>query len=645
MLRLFVPLLLIVTALAASIALDHAPPRADLTFVNRSEVFTLDPQRMSWLQDFRIAYCLYEGLVRWDNRDFSIQPAAAASHEISDDGLVYTFHLRPDARWSNGDPVTAHDFTFTWMRALLPETAADYTGMFFAIEGGEAFFNWRRNQLAAFSSNPATTPESLWEQTEQRFRDTVGLRALDDHTLQVTLARPVPYFLDLLAFPVFYPVHRPTVEGWPRDDSTRVALRQRGWHAMPQPPWPQRRWASLDPDSGGLHQRHDWTKPGYIACNGPYLLADWRYKRGLRLARNPHYHSPQIARSESIASVSIDEPNTAVLAFETGGIDWLSDVSVDYQADMLAQRERYLKNHKPSIDAMLAQEVSLDESLAASPPPSADERRNIHVFPTFGTEFFSFNCRPVLHDGRANVFADARIRRAFVLSADREVLVRDVTRLHEPVASTIIPVNSIPNYPSPRGLGHDPELARAELASAGWSDRDGDGLVENQAGELFPIVDVLYASNNPRYQNLALALRDTWQRELGVRVELRGKESKFAKEDLIHGNFMIGRGNWFGDYGDPTTFLDIFRTSDGNNDRGYSNPRVDGLLDQAAAERDPARRMAILSECERFLFQEEVPMFITCQMVQLYMYEPGKLTGLTTHPRLVQYLWQMQVNK
>jgi oligopeptide transport system substrate-binding protein len=135
-----------------------------------------------------------------------------------------------------------------------------------------------------------------------------------------------------------------------------------------------------------------------------------------------------------------------------------------------------------------------------------------------------------------------------------------------------------------------------------------------------------------------------WQRELGVRVELRGKENKFFKEDLINGNFMIGRGGWYGDYGDPTTYLDMCRTGDGNNDRGYSNPAVDDLLEQASREPDPRRRLELLAECERIIVEQDVPLLPLCQYVQVYMYEPGRLTGLSKHPRLIQYLWQMKVH-
>ncbi len=132
--KLLAPLVALVGALATAIWLDDTPPKADLVFANVSEVFTLDPQRMTWMQDLRMAYCLYEGLVRWNNDDFSIEAAAATSWTISDDRRTYRFGLRPDARWSNGDPVTAHDFVYSWKRAILPDTAAQYSSLFMLID-------------------------------------------------------------------------------------------------------------------------------------------------------------------------------------------------------------------------------------------------------------------------------------------------------------------------------------------------------------------------------------------------------------------------------------------------------------------------------------------------------------------------------
>ncbi len=176
------------------------------------------------------------------------------------------------------------------------------------------------------------------------------------------------------------------------------------------------------------------------------------------------------------------------------------------------------------------------------------------------------------------------------------------------------------------------------VASAGWSDRNDDGIVENAQGESFPTVDILYSTASPRYQNLALAMRDMFKRELRVAAECRGKDSKLYKEDLKKGNFMIARGGWYGDYGDPTTWLDLQKSGNGNNDRGYSNPKLDAMLEDAARTSDAAERLKKLAACEQWLFTEEMPLIPLCTYVTVYMYDPSRITGMSEHPRLEQDL-------
>ncbi len=122
-----VALLAVILAIYGSADTDG---RADLTLVSGNRINTLDPQQMSWTADIRICTNAWEGLTRHDPD--TLQPIAGVARmppEISADRMHYTFHLRPDARWSNGDPVTAHDFVRGWRRAIEPGTAADYAGV------------------------------------------------------------------------------------------------------------------------------------------------------------------------------------------------------------------------------------------------------------------------------------------------------------------------------------------------------------------------------------------------------------------------------------------------------------------------------------------------------------------------------------
>ena len=626
--RLLVPLGLLIALVIGFTALDKPQPPADLTFVNRGEVMTIDPQRMSWLQDFRMGDALYEGLVQYDIYDFSIEPGVAERWEVSSDGLTYTFHLRGNAKWSNGAPVTAQDYIYSWERGMIPDTAADYQTMFAKIKGGQAIYDFRNQQLADYTANRAkfatraeqmAEVQRMREELQKKLDEIVGLSAPDERTLVVTLERPTPYMLDLFAFGSFAPVYKPLIE----------------------------QFVSLNPESGMLVQEHGWTKPGHIICNGPYVLTVWRYKRDMRLEKNPHYWNKDNVPSQSVTSLSIEDANTATLAFETGTLDWLSDVQAPYRADMLAEARKYRERVAPRLKELSAQGVSVDEALATvqrEDPPREGERNNIHALPAFGTLFYNFNCQEKLNSGAPNPFFSAGVRRAFVLAIDKQALVDSVTRMGQPVADVFIPPGSIVGFTGSPGIHYDPERALKELAEAGWAGRTADGRPANAAGEAFPEVEILFPSG-AEHRPIAEALANMWEQRLGVRTSLQEQETKVQRENMKRKNYMIARANWFGDYGDPTTFLDLSRTGDGNNDRGYSNPTFDGLLQQADVEVDAEKRMRLLEEADRIIVEEDVPFLLLYHQVSLYMYDPAKVHGLSRHPRLTQFLSQIKVTR
>lgn len=609
MAKLLLPLLLLAFMVAALVISDRPQPPADFVFVNRGDVTTLDLQRMSWMQDIRVAYALFEGLVKSDvfTQGYDPVPGVAERWDVSPDGLTYTFHLRADAKWSNGEPVTAGDFVYSWRRALLPDTASDYSGLFQNIAGSLEFWAWREKALADYTpgEDGRASAKALWTQTERKFDEMVGLKAPDDRTLVVTLAQRVPYWLDLCGFAVFYPVYPPLV----------------------------RRYETLSPETGRLECEHGWTKPPLLVTNGAFKLTVWRFKRDMRLEKNEHYWDRANVAIDSVLMPSINDGNAAVLAFKTGTVDWISDVTPEYKGDIFRQKLEYYEEHKAEYEALKAQGLDQFEIDRRLPP---DPRKNIHAIPTFGTYWWNFNCLEKLPDGRPNPLHDARVRRALAMVVDKESIVKNVKRCGEPVARTLLPPGSIGGYTPPKGLacisdfespGERAEWvakARALLTEAGYPDPSR-----------MPTIELLF-NKDSGHDLVAQVIARNWEEHLGVPVVLAQKEIKVFKDDLKNQNFMTSRAGWYGDYGDPTTFLDLSRSTDGNNDRKYNNPKYDALLDQAKVEPDPAKRLAILEECERIIMDDDLPMIPLYHYVTLYMFDPHEFTGLNPHPRLDQ---------
>ena len=235
-------------------------PRADLVICNGAEPQTLDPPLVSGQLEGRICAALYEGLTRRDARGKSV-PGAAESWTVSPDGRTYTFTLRPDLKWSNGDPVTAEDFRYSWLRALDPATGSPYAEILFFISGAEDF------QAAR---GPA---------------ESVEIGAPDARTLVVRLKNPVPFFPSLISFTTYLPVHRATVEKY----------------------------------------GDRWTRPEHWVGNGPYTLRAWRVNDRVSLQKNPYYHSAQRVRLDRIDALAVTRASTAFNLYSSGQADVLLD--------------------------------------------------------------------------------------------------------------------------------------------------------------------------------------------------------------------------------------------------------------------------------------------------------------------------------
>jgi oligopeptide transport system substrate-binding protein len=240
----------------------RSEPRADLVILNGAEPESLDPAIITGQADIRVVLSLFEGLTRFDPVTGKGVAGLAERWDISADGRVYTFHLRANAVWSTGEPITAQDVVYSWLRALNPYTASDYAGELFFLENAE-------------------------EYNGGKIKDTslVGVRSLDDKTLRVNLKGPCAFFLDLCALQTLAIVPRKSIEA----------------HGD--------RWIMKRP----------------LPVSGAYLLEDWRIHDKIRLRKNPRYWDAVHTRNEIVDILPVESATIALNLYETGQADIIWD--------------------------------------------------------------------------------------------------------------------------------------------------------------------------------------------------------------------------------------------------------------------------------------------------------------------------------
>ena len=239
---------------------------------NGTEPASLDPHIATGVPEHHIMSSVMEGLVLKDRKSLEPRPGVAESWTISDDGRVYTFKLRDDARWSNGDPHIANDYVWSWWRALQPALGNQYAYMLFPIKNAKRYYD---------------------RETED-FGD-VGVKALDQRTLQVTLTNPTPYFLQLLDHYSLFPVHQATIEKFGNAD-------QRGTR---------------------------WSYEGNLVSNGPFKLDEWKINRHITVTRNLHYWDNDNVALNGIVFKPVENTVTEERMFRAGQLHVTSSVPAD----------------------------------------------------------------------------------------------------------------------------------------------------------------------------------------------------------------------------------------------------------------------------------------------------------------------------
>jgi oligopeptide transport system substrate-binding protein len=509
-----------VLALAGCGRTDEAREAAEqgiLLLGNGSDPMALDPHLVASVGDSNILRALFEGLVTYHPEDDGrLEPGVAESWEANADFTVWTFRLRDNARWSNGDAVTARDFVTSWRRILEPDLASPYASMLYLLQGGKAY-------------------------NEGKTRDfgTVGVKAPDDRTLVCTLELPAPYFPQVVKHTSWLPVHGPTIER-----------------------------------HGKLTDRFTkWQRPGNHVSNGPFRLKSWRIYHSVVVEKNLRYWDADRVSLREIRFFPY-ETYAEARAFRGGRLHYTYTLPPELI-------QRYREEKSPML----------------------------RLEPYYGAYFFRCNVAEERPDGSPNPLADVRVRRALAFAIDRRALVDHVTRADQTPAFGFTPPTA-GGYVPPDEVRFDPDQARALLAEAGYP-----------GGKGFPGFAILI-NTSEAHRAIAEALQDMWRRHLGLGgVKIENMEWNTFQSEVIAGRYDVSRAGWIADYLDPATFLDLWRTGDSNNNTGWSDPRYDRILDEAARQGTAEARYAKLREAETILL-EAMPVLPVYWYTRSYLLRP-----------------------
>jgi oligopeptide transport system substrate-binding protein len=492
------------------------PPTEDaVRYVSGPEPESLDPQIGTGQVEQRIYLALYEGLVEYDPQTLEPIPAIAESWETNADSTVFTFHLRHNARWSNGDPITARDFVYTVRRGLDPKLASRAVDKAYYIKNAKAFnegaaFVWdertgefltdgmsesplltvptdEKQKAALFKSKPQLEEEIAGKNLVPVKAEDVGVEAEDDYTVKIYLTQPVPFFVKMLPYNFF----------------------------------------RLVPEKVIAQFEKKWTAPENIVTSGAFTLKEWSPYDQIVVEKNQNYWDAANVRLNKIYFYPVEDQGTLMNLYKAGAIDATYNRSVPRSWLFMMQNK---------LDHQDALEASIEYYIINTTKPPMD---------------------------------DVRVRKAFALALDKSLII--VNRRNSKPLSTLIPTDIFKGYPSVQAVEYNPEKAKQLLAEAGYRDAAGN----YDAGK-FPIEEIAITYNtNDNNKFVAEIIQSQWKQNLGLTVPLKNMETKTfvsATAKLDYKGFA--RYGYAADYVDPYTFLSLFTVEGGDNGTGWKDDRA-----------------------------------------------------------------------
>ncbi len=462
-------------------------PRQEVVRNTGFEPDSLDPSISQTDGSIAILSDVFESLTALDGHDHVVPGTAESWRRV--DALTWVFKLRPNALWSDGKPVTADDFVYSWRRFLDPKMAA-----------------FLASTLGVVVSNGADILAGRKPPTA------LGVRAPDSTTLEVTTAVPTPFLPQLLAAPQFAPLPRATIDRLGKD----------------------------------------WTKPGNMVSNGPYVLRDWQVNSKVVLEKNPRYWDASNVTLTRVTYLPVEDDTADLKLYQSGENDMTQTLP---PGSFQALKARYPKE--------------------------------IHNSVVFGLRYYALNNNDPL-------LKDVRVRKALSMVIDRDILATKVTADGQVPAYGLM----VKGVVGADVVGYDwaawPMARRVAEAK--------NLLVE--AG-VKPGTHLKFTYNTSEYhKKVGLFTASEWKTKLGLDTDMDSLEFKVLVRRRQDGQYQIARDGWIPFTPDPTGMYTLVRCGSDANDNKYCNRHADDLVHEGELTTDPAKRQALMTQASRLVMED-----------------------------------------
>jgi ABC-type oligopeptide transport system substrate-binding subunit len=566
------------------------PPSRDiLRYVTGDEPDTLDPHISNGQPEARLYMALYEGLVEYNPKTLEPDPALAERWHINNDSSEFTFHLRTTGRWSNGDPIDANDFVYSFRRALDKKTASRNASLGSYLKNAEAF-----NQGRVFVRDPKTGQFLIARDFQENPPDeSIGSSPIDpakseylpdpnettpdpdtafhhqmhaplrltlpgDEKARTTQIEASPKLKAAVAGKEFVPVQAEDLGVEAVDKYTvRLYLKQQAPFFLGLLAYQVFR---LVPRKMVEQWGDKWTQPEHIVTCGPFKLKTWVPYDKIILERDPMYWDAKTVRLDELHFYPIIDNATAMNLYKVGELDALFNHAVPNPwLHIIRQKKDYMDRAEAAIDYLI---------MNTTKPP----------------------------------LDNPKVRRAFNLSIDKEAYA-NWRRIVKPLTA-FTPEGMFAGYPQPKGAPFNPAEGRRLLGEAGYP------VVQNPDGSFscpkFPVDQVEFVYNTQAAnKSVAEWMQAQWKQNLGITVGLRNMEWKTFLEERSKLEYKgFGRGAFGADYMDPYTFLSLFYT-DGESGTGWQDPKYIEMLDKANRTLDHKERYKLLAEAEAYMLEQQ----------------------------------------